>query len=819
MNDVRYALRMLLKQPGFTVVAVLTLALGIGATTAIYSVVNAALLNPVAIPNSERLMQIGEWVNPGRGEGFFGGVAPPVIQVIRENQDQFEDVTWSNNRHLERRGEEFVETFHGAWVSPNYFSFLSATPMLGRGFARDEAFRTDEEGKVNSDAVIVLSHSLWTKEYGSDPNIIGRNLTLSERNFTVIGVMPAHFRFPWGTTDFWVPMADPLVLPNLVEAPNHQVLVRLKEGTTQEQAASMLKAWENGLLSEYANDSWQGKHGYGAMMRREGWSLKLRPMREIFTNEKLQRTMFGLLGAIVFVLMIVCTNIANLMLARTERRQQEMAVRAAIGAGRGRIVRQLLTESVLLAGLGGVAGLIATWWCMKLLISLLPGFMPRLNEIQIDSHALGFTLLVSLGTGMVFGLAPALRASRVSISETLKQGSDRTSISATWRRYRGGLVVTQVALTMVLLLGAGLMIQSVVRLLEVKPGFDPENLLRVHITLPWQKYANEPALKNPVLERLNERLAALPGVKAAGIGKHDGWASEFELEDGRIVKLTQQGCGVESSDLFRAMGTPLLAGRTFQQGDIKAKIKPVVINETMADTCWGGKSALGMKFGIPGIRSKVQYEVIGIVGDTRTQSYAETPAPIFYRPFHEMHLAGVPPHFIVRSSTDPTALMPAIRKEVKAAEPDMGVPMIGVVEQDLYRSTQGHRTYMLYLMSFAGVALFLSAFGIYGTLAYSVSRRTREIGIRMAVGAERPQILKMIIAEGGRLVGMGIIAGLIASYWLTRFIESQLFQVSPTEPVVYTAVVLFLLAIALLAAFLPARSAAKIEPMTALRYE
>ena len=564
-------------------------------------------------------------------------------------------------------------------------------------------------------------------------------------------------------------------------------------------------------FARYFDTDWRRRAG--------GVGLWLRPLRHEVTGsygaEDVQRTLFGLLGAIGFVLLVVCANVANLTLARTEKRQQELAVRAALGAGRFRLTRQLLTENILLSCLGGVGGLIVAQAGTRLLVSLIPATMPRFREVQIDGHALDFTLLLSVGTGLLFGLAPGLRASRSAIGNVLKQAGTGMTVGIGWRRYRSVLVIAVVLLT-----GAGLMIQSVIRLLRVDPGFDTENLLSVDVHLPWQKYAlPENQLRNPLFAQLHERLAALPGVTAVGILKDAAWEERWRI-DGRAepVQLFRAACGVDESDCFRAMRLPLLAGRYFDKSDTGKEAGTVLINQSLARLCWPGENAVGRKFR-GDARNDNAYEVTGVVADARLYHYDQQVRPIFYRPYHEFDLAGSAPRFVVRSQRDPRTLIPAIRRELKAAEPEMRTPTILVCRQALYDSTQAQRTYMLYLIAFAFVGLLLCAFGIYGVMAYSVARRTREIGIRMAVGAERRHVLAMVVAEGARLVAAGVIAGLLAAFWLTRLLRNQLFQVSPTEPIVLMAVVLFLFAAALLACYIPARRATNIDPMTALRYE
>ena len=827
MNDLKFAFRQLLKNPGFTAVAVLTLALGIGASTAIYSVVNTVLLNPLRGPATDRLVQIAERTytigsfGQNIGKPNFLGVSPPVLEAVSAQQNFFADFTWADYVGLERKTEDFIEEEDGYAVSPNFFALWNVPPLLGRTFAKDEAVPLNENQKPAQDAVIVLSYAWWRSFFGGDADVIGRTIEMSGRHFTVVGVMPLHFQFPWGGAKFWVP-AEPLRLPpGWMKSTDINLFARLKPGVTIEQTEAMLETVARRLIKDHPSDK---DYGHDWSQRPGGLGFWVRPAREQFMDRRgdLQRTLYGLLAAIGFVLLIVCANVANLTLVRTEKRQQELAVRAALGAGRLRLMRQLLTESVLLACLGGLAGVAGAVIGIKLLAVLIPELMPRLKPIQIDGAALGFTLLISVVTGLVFGCAPAWQAGRTKLNEALKQAGAQATAGFGRRRYRSALVVAELAFALILLTGAGLMIESVARLLHVDPGFDPQNLLRVELDLPSDKYfyPDRAAQRKVLYARLHERLTALPGVKAVGVGKGETRVEKVTLEGRKEpVEVLTEGCGVAQSDLFRAMRIPLRAGRYFDQNDLGEKVGTAMINETMARTFWPGEDAVGKKFSREAWRRLPQYEVVGVVGDIREFRYDRGPRPSFYRPCHELELTGFRPFLVIRTEADPRALMPAIRKELRAAEPAMRAPQVIVWRQALYDSTQAQRTYMLFLVVFAAVGLLLAALGIYGVLAYSVARRTREIGIRMALGAERRHVLTMVMAEGGRLVGIGIALGLIAAFWLTRLMRHQLFQVSPTEPRVFIAVVLVLSAIALVACFLPARRATKINPMEALRCE
>ncbi len=831
MNDIRFAFRQLLKNPGFTAVAVLTLALGIGGATAIYSVINSTLLNPIPGPHANRLVQIAERMYTQGGfrdqnrKPFFCGVCSPVLEAMYANRKPFAQLAWANQVILERKTADFVEQDLGWTVSPNLFALWNVPPLLGRTFAKDEAVPLDRDERPARDTAIVISYAWWQSLFGGGPKVIAKTIALSGHRFTVIGVMPAQFQFPYGAAKCWLP-AQPLRLPpGWMTGPNIRLFARLKPGATIQQAEAMLNVVAHRLATEPALSK-----TYGPDWRRRpgGLGFWVRPASEAFTDGRgdLERTLFGLLAAIGFVLLIVCANVANLTLARTERRQQELAIRAALGAGRARLTRQLLTESFLLAGLGAVGGVVVAAIGVKLLGALVPQYMPRLRALHVNGAALGFTLLICLFSGLAFGLVPAWQGARAKLAESLKQAAAQASAGRAGKRYRAGLVVVEFALTLVLLAGAGLMIDSVARLLHVNPGFDPENLLGISLNLPWDKY-NDPehyeratGLRKILYAQLEERLAALPGVKAVGIGKDGAWPEKLKMA-GRSepMQVLLEGCGVGRSDLFRAMRIPLLAGRYFGPDDVGVGVGTTIINETMARAFWPGQNAVGKRFGRRTSNGSREYMVVGVVGDVRDFRYNQQVRPAFYRPCYELGLQGAAPFLIVRTANDPRPLIPAIRHELKEVEPLMRAPRITLVKQVLYDSTQAQRTYMLFLVVFAAVGLLLACLGIYGVLACSVTRRTREIGIRTALGAERRQILWLVMADGARLASIGVAVGLLAAFWLTRLFRNQLFEVGPRDPVVFGGAVVLLLGVALLACYLPARRALRVKPMEALRYE
>jgi predicted permease len=831
VQDLSFGMRQLAKNPGFTSIAVLTLALGIGASTAIYSVVNSLLLDPVPGPSPERLVQIAER-NYTQGlfreenrKPFFCGVSPPVLEALGPSEHLFSDFAWANSFRLERKTEDFIEEEAGWMVSPNFLSLWKVSPLLGRIFAQDETVPMDELDKPVQGGVIVISFWWWKSLFAGDRGVVGKTIELSGHHFTVIGVMPKYFQFPWGATKFWLAVPPLRLPPGWGMGPNIRVFARLRPGITVAEAEAQLQTVAQQLTKDpeankvYARE-WSQRPG--------GLGFWVRSARAQVTDgqDNLERTLVGLLAAIGFVLLIVCANLANLILARTETRQQELAIRAAMGAGRVRITRQLLTESLLLACLGGIAGIAVAFASAKLLMILVPEFMPRLKPVQIDGHALGFTLLLAVVTGVAFGCAPAWNAGRASLGEALKQAGTQATAGLGRCCYRSALVTLELTLTLVLLTGAGLMIESVVRLLHVDPGFDPQNLVRIDLQLPWDRYNDQEhleraaQLRTVVYTQLEERLAALPGVQAAGLGKHGAWPVKLTvLGHAEPDEALLEGCGVEESDVFRAMRIPLLAGRYFDRRDLGKAVGTAIINETMARKCWPGEDALGKKFHPEAWRAAQAYEVVGVVRDIRDSRYDLLPRPTFYRPCAELSLEGQAPFFVLRTKDDPRPLVPAIRRELHAVEPEMRAPGIYVVRQALYDSTQAQRTYLVFLVVFAAAGLFLAALGIYGVLAYSVARRTREIGVRMALGAQRLQVLGLVMKEGARLMIVGVVAGTIAAFWLDRLLKSQLFEVSPSDPLVFSAGVLLLLVVALLACLLPAIRATRVDPMTALHYE
>jgi predicted permease len=818
-QDVRYAFRQLGRSPGFTIVVVFTLALGIGATTAIYSVVNTVVLHPVGGPEPERLVQITQR-EVYMGREYRQGVCPPVMEALMGSHEFFSDVAWSEQASLDRRTEDFVSEEQGAYVSWNFFALVGAQPLLGRSFAPEDAVLVNE-GIPVKDTPIVLSYSWWQSQWGGAPDVLGRVIEMSERHFTVVGVMPAHFQFPGPWIRFWIPAKPAAVPPLGARAPITTAIARLKPALTLQQGQVWLDMVSRRLMNYYPANT-----AYGGLWRMTsgGLTIIVRPLAEAMqdygTWAQLRQTLLGLFAAISFVLLIVCANVANLTLARVERRQHELAIRLAAGASRGRLMRQLLTENLLLAFLGGMAGLVMTAWGLKVLMAL--SVMPRLRPVEIDTPLLGIALVVSTLTGIVVGLAPIWRSGHVQVNSLLADGGMNTIGGQNRSRYRSTLVVAQVAITIVLLTGAGLTFRSVNRVLQVNPGFDPQNLLLIDVRLPWDRYdaPGREKLNKAFITQMLERFRTLPGVKAVGVQHPTYYQSDQVAGRTAPFRALHTEVGVGADDVFRATRTPLLDGRSFTLEDVKQP-QFVVVNETLAREFWPGEAAVGKKLELPG---RENIEVIGVVGDARFRAYAEEVTPTIYHPFQAARstpriIGGMRPQFVIRTESDPAVIIPFVRRELKAAQPGLLMPEIKVARQVLFDSTLTQRTYRNYLGLFAGLGLLLSALGIYGVLAYSVARRTREIGIRIAIGAEAAQVRQMIMGQGARLILVGLASGLIASVGLTRFLQSQLYDVSPTDPLVLGTALLLLSIVALLACWLPARRAAKVDPVVALRAE
>ena len=796
-QDVRFGLRMLVKHPVFTLVAVITLALGIGANTAIFSVVNAVLLRPLPYESADRLVWIWD-SNASVGLKRFQSSGPNFKDWERESTS-FEYMAaftgWSFN--LTGAGEP--ERIQGAMTSPALFSMLGVKPVVGRPFL-------PEEEKAGSHRVALVGYGFWQRRFGADPAIINSSLTLNGESYTVIGIMPDDFGIPY-RVDVWTPLAMDVLRPG---RGSHffSVIARLKPDVSIEQAQAEMNSITSVLQQQYPDLN-------------TGWSTELQPLKERIVGD-VKTMLWILLGAVGFVLLIACANIANLLMARSAARHKEVAIRFALGAGRMRLVRQFLTESMLLALVGGGLGLALAVWGVDLLVALNPRDIPRAEEVGIDGRVLAFTLLVSLVTGIIFGLVPALQGSKVNLSDSLKEGSRGISSSPDHNRVRRLMVVSEIALAVVLLVSAGLMIKSLLRLTEVKLGFDPEDVLTMHMSLPQSKYAKRDQ-QAAFSRELLQRVGRLPGVESAGtvspIPLIGASAADFYIE-GRASAAPNQGYNTNihlcSPDYFRTMKIPLLKGRYFDERDVAQSQSVVIINETFASGLWPDEEAVGKRVSFSGPDGPWSI-IVGVVGDTRHLRLDAEAGLEMYRPYSQTAIPYIA--LVVRSDLDSATVADSIKSEVHGLDSTLPVYGIRPMQQIISQSLAPRRFQMILLGSFAGIALILAAIGIYGVMSYSVTQRMHEIGVRMALGAQSLDVLKLVVGQGMRLVTAGVAAGLITAFALTRLIESLLFGVSPADPETFILIALLLMGVALLACYLPARRATKVDQMIVLRYE
>ena len=803
LQDLRYGLRVLWKTPGFTAVAVLALALGIGANTAIFSVVNGVLLRPLPFAEPERLVMV--WMD-NRVLGLREDLnSYPNYVAWRDESQAFEHLaafTSTSPTLTSERGEP--ERLQGVSATANFFGVLRAQPALGRLFTAEE----EAEGK---DAVVVIGHGLWRRRFGGQPGIVGQQITLNGRGRTVVGVMPQGFRFP-GEAEVWVPLAPTASMRAQRQSFWLSMVGRLRPGATVERAQAELSAVAARMEKEFPDSN----QGFGAYVV----SLHQQVVGRVST------ALWVLLGAVGFVLLIACANVANLLLARAAAREREIAIRRALGAGRARLVRQFLTESVLLSLVGGGVGLLLAFWGVDALIALGPSDLPRLDQVGMDGRVLLWTVGISVATGLLFGLAPALQASQADLNESLKEGGRGGGEGARGRRVRNALVVAEVALALVLLAGAGLMIKSFLRLQEVNLGFNPERVLSMRVQLSGTNY-RESARAVAFYEQLIERIEATPGVQAAAaIGTvflsstpNSAW---FSVE-GRPAPPPNERIEVPidpvTPNYFQAMGVPLLKGRAFDARDREGAPEVAIVNETFARRFFPGEEVLGKRFKFGPPESEDPWmTIVGVVGDTRRTGFDTAVRPETYLPHAQSPSRGM--MLVVRSTAaDPSALANAVRGAVASLDREVPVFQVRTMDELLSGLMAQRRLNMLLLAIFAGVALLLAAVGIFGVMNYAVSQRTHEIGLRMALGAQARDILKMVVGQGMALVLAGLVLGLAGALALTRLMSSMLYGVSATDPATYAGIAVLLMAVAFLACYLPARRATKVDPMVALRYE
>jgi len=797
-QDLRYALRMLLKHPVFTLIAVFTLALGIGANTAIFSVVNTVLLNAVPYYEPQRLLWVTE-AQDGRAK-----MAHANSYLIWQAQSQaFEHLLAYQRGELELTGRGDPERLESLEATANIFPALGLAPQLGRAF-------TPEEDRPKAAPVALLGHALWQRRFGGDPAIIGQTLTLDGQSRTVIGIMPPRSRglLPLERADVWLPLAIDVKEGDENRDRYLGVIGRLKPGFTPEQAHAEVNLIMRRLVLATPG-----------IMNTEA--------RAILLSEnlvgKLRRGLLALFGAVGLVLLIACANVANLLLGRAAMRQKEMAIRAAMGAGRMRLVGQLLTESLLLSLLGGATGLLLAVWGVKALVALAPEQLRQIRESSVDGAVLGFTFLAALLTGLAAGLIPALQSSRIDLNEALKEGARKAGFRRRWLgRVSPTLVIGEVALTLVLLIGAGLVIKSYLRVLAVDPGYDPKNLLALRVQLDEAKYPRGSPQLRAIYDEVLTRVKAIPGVKAVATVIGEGipftamvGKTLFSIE-GRPPWPAEQRPQVHfsfiSPDYFRAMGMQLRAGRNFTEQDDEKAPRVMIINESMARRYFSGEAPLGKRI----LFESSPYTIVGVVGDVKRLSLEAEAPPEIYEPYTKDR---IPPGFIilaVRTAGDPLDLVAAVRRQIHELEP---ISDVRTVEQYLAERLAPRRFQVLLSGVSAAVALALAAVGVYGVIAYSVSRRTHEIGIRMALGARPRDVLLMVVRQGMTLALVGVSIGLTAALWLTSVLKGLLFELSVTDPPTFTLIAALMLGVAFLACYLPARGATKVDPMIALRQE
>jgi putative ABC transport system permease protein len=812
IQDLRYGARVLLKKPGFTLIAVITLALGVGANTAIFSVVNAVLLRPLPYAEPGRLVAL--WESNTRRLEARSAISYPNFFDWRAQSKSFERMASYYANDLALTGIATSVNLRGAVVSPDLFATLGVKPQLGRWFVSGE--------EKPGNRVAIIGHSLWRRQFGGDPNVVGRAVTLGGRQFNVVGVMPAGFQFPieaqpvevWVTSSIDGEKADPKETAQNEQRGAHflQAVGRLNPGVTLEQAQAEMNVIGANLEKQYPDSN--TRHG-----------VKLVHYHDDLVHDY-SEALWLILGAVGCVLLIACANVANLLLARATARYKEIAVRAALGASRRRVVRQLLTESLLLSLGGGLLGLLSAWWGTEALVKLIPEEAPRLAEINIDRRVFGFTLLISVVTGVVFGLAPALQASKVELTESMKEGSRSAGPGGGRGRMRGALIVAEIAIALVVLIGAGLLLQTFRKLQQVDLGFDTRNVLTASVTLNDARYP-KPEQAAAFFQNLLGRVKSLPGVEAASAVvpqplSGDTFVFSFEIEGRNIPKGERPSSHFRaiSLDYFSVMKIPLLAGRAFTERDDAHSPGVLIVNETFAKRHFPNENPIGkhVKPGISLEGEPVWREIVGVVKDVKhRQSLSHDYEPEYYAPHAQMPINSM--NLVVRTTNDPRGLASAIQREVQSLDRNIPVYRIRTLEQYLGVAVAQPKFNALLLGLFAGLALLLTAVGLYGVMAYSVVQRAQEIGIRIALGARTGDVLKMVLRQGLKLTAVGLAIGLAAAWALTRYMQSLLFGVKAADPLTFVAIALLLIAAALVACWIPARRATKVDPMVALRSE
>jgi predicted permease len=805
LQDLRYGARMLWKRPGFTLIAVITLALGIGANTAIFSVIDALMLRPLPFREPDKLFQVWE-SNVKLGYNEMDASYPNFADWRDQNQ-VFEQIAIYSDSTFNMTGAAEPERIEGAVVAPAFFPLLGVKPVLGRVLAPEE----DHPNKVFS---VVMSERLWRRRFNSDPQIIGRTISLDTESFTVVGVVPniSNLAGLPNDTEVWISISQAYGFDNR-RGHGYLVMARLKQGVTREQAQADMDRIAGSLAVRHPDSNTD--HG-----------VRLIPLQEQIVGDY-KLALLALLGAVLFVLLIASANVANMLLARAAGRQKEISIRAALGAGRLRLVRQLLAESLLLAGLGGAAGLLLAVWGVYLLVAFGPAELPRAGEVAVNMRALGFTFAVSLLTGIIFGLAPALQASRPDLNETLKEGVRDATGGAGHRRMRSLLVVSEIALSLALLVGAGLLMRSFLKLQAVAPGFNPNNMLTMRVSLEGPNYEKAES-RIAFYDQLLDKIKALPGVQSVGARYHiplvpaDNYANLAFAIEGRMSDPANRPTAyynTVSPDLFRTMEIPVSKGRPFNEHDDQRAQRVIVINETLARRYFPGEDPVGKRMTLNDENPKEEdwSTIVGVVKDTKPLALDSKPSPEMYMPFAQRPASSMA--LMVRTTNNPESVAAAVRRNVQALDRNQLAYGLRTFEGVMSEAVAAPRFRASLLGVFAAVALILAMVGVYGVMSHAVTLRTREIGIRMALGAEPRDALKMVMRQGAKLAAAGVAIGSVAAAALTWLIEGLLFDLRAADPATFVAAPLLLAGAALLACYLPARRATKVDPMVALRTE
>ena len=801
LQDLRFGGRLLTKKPAFTAIAVITLALGIGANSAIFSVVNSVLLRPLPYRDADRLVMVYE-----KKEGnFYDSVSCLDFTDFKSQNKSFEQIAAvSPSWTLNLTGVADAQQLQGFYVSADLFPMLGVTAVRGRLFAA-------EDDSPGADRVAVVSHGFWQRRFGADPNLIGNSIMLDTQSFTVIGVLPADFRV-LDDVEVFLPLSFNMLVTRGRGVRAFSVIGRLARGVGIEQARAEMSNLAANLEKQYPDSN-------------SGFRAQVAPLHEHVTG-KIRPTLLVLLSAVALVLLIACANVASLTLARATSRSSELAIRSALGASRWRIVRQLLLVSLVLSIAGGAAGLLMAVWGLDFLLSLSPANIPRMNEIGIDPTVLGFTLAISVITSIGFGLVPALKLSRIDLNTSLKEGGRGAMVGAGTRRYRNALVIVEMALAIVLLIGSGLLIRSFQRLLDVKPGFAIENLITFSVAMQGATYSDAQR-RAEFYQRLEERLSALPGVLAVGattrlpmLNPTNNVTTTLFIE-GRDAMATEQpevDFRRSTPGYFSTMNIPLVRGRDMDDRDVPITARGALVNQALAQRYWPDEEPIGKRIKIGGNTSQTPWAtIVGVVGSVRHLGMDVEPRPEVYFPYMSSPPFG--PIIAVRTSTAPDTLIAAMRGEVHALDQSVPVSQFSTIPQLITKSVAPRRFNMLLFGVFAGVALLLAMSGIYSVMSYAVTQRVHEMGVRMALGAQRRDVQRLVIGQGMKLALTGITLGLIAAFALTRLMSSLLFGVSATDPATFAAVSVLLAFVAMVACYVPARRATRVDPMIALRYE